>query len=140
MLICISDFVERPSLDIANIKNSLLFLHLGGVTFGSPIKKSEGGKLMRTRKRWFGLLIAVIVVIALVCPLNAEEPSSVNINTASADELVKLEKIGPQYAARIVEYREKNGPFKAPEDIMNVAGIGPKTYEMNKDRIVISDN
>ena len=51
---------------------------------------------MRTQKRWFGLLIAVIVVIALVCPLNAEEPSSVNINTASADELVKLEKIGPQ--------------------------------------------
>ena len=95
---------------------------------------------MRTRKRWFGLVIAVIVVVALVCPLNAEEPSSVNINTASADELVKLEKIGPQYAARIVEYREKNGPFKAPEDIMNVSGIGPKTYEMNKDRIVISDN
>ena len=95
---------------------------------------------MRIRKRWFGLLIAVIVVLAMVCPLNAEEPSSVNINTASADELVKLEKIGPQYAARIVEYREKNGPFKAPEDIMNVSGIGPKTYEMNKDRIVISDN
>ena len=95
---------------------------------------------MRKQKRWFNLVIVVIMFFALVCPLNAGEPSLVNINTASADELVKLEKIGPQYAARIIEFREKNGPFKAPEDIMKVAGIGPKAYEINKDRIVTSEN
>lgn len=95
---------------------------------------------MRREKRWFELLIAVIVVFALVCPLNAGEPSLININTASADELVKLEKIGPKYAARIIEFREKNGPFKSPEDITKVAGIGSKTYEINKDRIAVSEN
>jgi competence protein ComEA len=45
--------------------------------------------------------------------------------------------VGTKYAQRIVEYREKNGPFKQPEDIMKVKGIGTKIWEANKDKISV---
>lgn len=62
---------------------------------------------------------------------------TININTATADELMQLKRVGAKYAERIVQYREKNGPFEAPQDIMKVKGIGEKTWEANKDRIVV---
>jgi len=82
--------------------------------------------------------LAMILVIALLVPLgSAEEIKKININTASVEELVQLKWIGPKYAQRIVEYREKNGPFEKPEDIMLVSGIGPRAWEANKDQIVV---
>lgn len=53
---------------------------------------------------------------------------AVNINTATADQLEALPGIGPSMAKRIVAYREKNGPFKKVEDLMNVQGIGEKSF------------
>ena len=50
-------------------------------------------------------------------------------------ELTQLKRIGPKLSQRIVEYREKHGPFEGPGDIMQVKGIGPKTFELNKERI-----
>ncbi|OLC56569.1 MAG: hypothetical protein AUH92_00005 [Acidobacteria bacterium 13_1_40CM_4_69_4] len=70
-------------------------------------------------------------------PISGEK---VNINTAGVDELVTLPGIGKAYAARIVEYRQKNGPFKKVEDIVNVRGIGEKTFERIKDRLTIGKN
>jgi competence protein ComEA len=64
-------------------------------------------------------------------------PAKVNINKATADELVQLKKVGPKVAQKIIDYREKNGPFQAPEDIVNVPGIGQKTLDLNKDMIVV---
>ena len=52
----------------------------------------------------------------------------VNINTASAAELEALPGVGPKTAARIIEYRQKNGPFKKVEEIMNVRGLGEKNF------------
>lgn len=92
---------------------------------------------MKNRRRLLTLLATVIVVWSAVGLALAEEPGKININTASADELTKLKQVGPNYAARIIEYREKNGPFQKPEDIMKVKGIGPKTFEMNKEQIVV---
>ena len=53
----------------------------------------------------------------------------VNINTASADVLATLPGIGPTTAQRIVDYRTENGPFARIEDLLNVAGIGPATFD-----------
>lgn len=61
----------------------------------------------------------------------------ININTASQGELIKLKRIGPAYADRIIQYREKRGPFQKPDDIMKVKGIGQKTWEANKDLITV---
>jgi competence protein ComEA len=52
----------------------------------------------------------------------------VNINTAKAAEFEALPGIGPKMAARIIEYREKNGPFKKVEELMNVRGLGEKNF------------
>ena len=55
-------------------------------------------------------------------------PATINLNTATAAELEKLPGIGQKVAARIVEYRQKNGPFKKVEELMNVQGIGEKSF------------
>ena len=52
------------------------------------------------------------------------EPLLVNINTATVQELETLPGIGPTLAQRIVDYRQENGPFAAPESLINVKGIG----------------
>ncbi len=59
----------------------------------------------------------------------------IDINSASSEELQKLPGIGPTIAQRIVDYRAENGPFDTIEEIMNVSGIGPATFENIKDLI-----
>jgi len=61
----------------------------------------------------------------------------VNLNTASSSQLDSLPGIGPAYAQRIIEYREANGGFKSVDEIQNVKGIGPKTFDKLKDQITI---
>lgn len=61
----------------------------------------------------------------------------VNINTADVEELKKLKGIGPAMAQRIIDYREANGSFQAPEDIMQVKGIGKAKYAKLKEQIAI---
>jgi competence protein ComEA len=52
----------------------------------------------------------------------------VNINTATRTELMQVPKIGEKMANRIVEFRKTNGPFKRVEELMNVKGMGEKTF------------
>jgi len=61
----------------------------------------------------------------------------VNINTASAAELDGLPGIGAKTAARIVEYRQKNGPFKKVEELMNVRGVGEKNFLKLKPQLTV---
>ena len=61
----------------------------------------------------------------------------ININTAASFELESLPGIGPTTAQKIIEYRDANGPFLSTEDIINVSGIGPGTYERIKDLITV---
>jgi competence protein ComEA len=72
-------------------------------------------------------------------PRGAHAPSggggAVNINSASVAELETLPGVGPATAQKIVDDREKNGPFAAPEDLMRVPGIGPKKFEAMKDLV-----
>ena len=92
---------------------------------------------MGNLRRYITLLMVVLFVLSVAGQALAEETKKININTASAEELENLKQIGPNYAARIIEYREKNGPFEKPEDIINVKGIGPKTFELNKEQIIV---
>lgn len=61
----------------------------------------------------------------------------VNINSAGVPELDKLPGIGPTLAQRIVDYRSQHGPFRSPEDIKNVSGIGDSRYDQIKDLISV---
>jgi len=53
---------------------------------------------------------------------------AINLNTATIDQLETLPGIGPKTAERIIEYRTKSGGFKRIEDLMNVKGIGEKSF------------
>jgi len=72
---------------------------------------------------------------------SAAKPSAsaaiVNINTATAADLEALPGVGAKLAGRIVDYRQKNGPFKKVEELMNVQGIGEKNFLKLKDQITI---
>lgn len=61
-------------------------------------------------------------------PVVSDEYTPVNINTATADELITLPGIGAVRAAAIIAHREQYGRFTAPEDIMEIAGIGEGIY------------
>ena len=61
----------------------------------------------------------------------------VNINTAVKQELMALPKIGPVTAERIIRFRDDFGPFQSIDDLAKIKGIGPKTVEWLKTRIII---
>jgi len=98
------------------------------------------------------IVVAVLVVVwALVGVASAPEvarsqsrtatvdaaAAKVNINSASAKELMTLSGIGEKVAQRIVQFREANGPFKSVEDLKRVAGVGGALLERNRPRLVV---
>jgi competence protein ComEA len=99
-------------------------------------------------------LLPVVAVFAALLATAIPEPASaqskepptakaapaglVNINTASASDLQTLPGVGAKTAERIVEYRQKNGPFKKVEDLMNVRGVGEKNFLKLKSQITVS--
>ena len=65
------------------------------------------------------------------------EVAPVALNSADFKELQRLPSVGPKTAERIVQYREKNGPFATLEALQRVAGIGPRTLEKLRPFVVL---
>lgn len=68
----------------------------------------------------------------------SEASAAIDINLATEAELAKLTRVGPKKAQEIVRYREVNGPFEQVEDLARVKGIGPKTVEVNRSRLLVA--
>lgn len=84
------------------------------------------------------LLLVLGLIITVVCTsAYSADTDKININTASADELVVLKGIGKVNAQKIIDFRDRQGKFLTPEDLMEVPGIGQKTFDRNKDRIIV---
>jgi competence protein ComEA len=92
---------------------------------------------MRIHRKTAGLVLATLLLTALPA-LAAESQGVVNVNTASAEQLSLLPRVGPAIAQRIVEFREHNGAFKSAEQLMLVRGIGEATFELIKPYVAIS--
>lgn len=84
-----------------------------------------------------GIALALLILVfvgSIPMPALAESPDAapgpakVDLNHADQKELESLPGVGPHLAALIVEYREKLGPFRKVEDLMNVRGIGEKKF------------
>ena len=93
---------------------------------------------MTNHRRLIALGIALIIGLTVATgAAYAGEVQKININTATAEQLTQLRGIGSSHAAAIIGYREKNGPFKKPEDLINVPRIGQKTFEKNRALITV---
>lgn len=76
------------------------------------------------------------LLLGLLLPAAMAWGGAVNVNTADATTLAKeLDGVGPAKARAIVEYRQKNGPFRTAEDLLKVQGIGQKVIDANKGNI-----
>jgi competence protein ComEA len=91
-----------------------------------------------------GLLVLVLVLFSLnqlgfaqASAPAKETGKTVNINTAGQAELEQLPGIGPSLAKKILDFRQKNGQFKTPNDLMAVPGIGEKKFEQLKNLITV---
>lgn len=73
--------------------------------------------------------------------VNSTETNSTNdlihVNSATEDELTRLQGIGPSKAHAILAYRDEHGPFQQVEDLLEVSGIGEKTLENIRDYIIV---
>ena len=85
----------------------------------------------------YNSLEAVKITMTEAVEATVVPPDKVNLNTASAEELMQLEGIGEKKALAIIEYRDKNGNFRIPEELTNVEGIGEKIFEDNIGRISV---
>lgn len=72
-----------------------------------------------------------------IIPNQSVQSDLININTAGLSELDKLPGVGPTRAQQIIDYRNTNGLFQKPNDIMKVKGIGQATYDKMKGMIEI---
>jgi competence protein ComEA len=85
-------------------------------------------------------LTASVVLVALAAAAAAPAATAgvVNINTATADQLQLLPRVGPTLAGRIIEFREASGPFQSVDEIVAVKGIGESAFEKLKPYITTS--
>ncbi len=74
-------------------------------------------------------ILLVMVIAVFMAAGSAWAGNTVDINTATAKELQKVEGIGVKASAKIVAYRNENGPFKNVKGLLRVKGIGKKTLE-----------
>jgi len=89
----------------------------------------------------FRLFVIILINLAFCLIASANQKKGplrqVNINTATRTELVQIPKIGEKTAEQIVEFRKINGPYKRIEEIMNIKGIGEKTFLSIKPYITV---
>ena len=93
------------------------------------------------------LIAALVITLGLVAHTGAAQDAArsttavsapLNLNAATVAQLEALPGIGPATATRIVEYRKKNGAFKKVEDLMNVKGIGEKSFLKLKGLVTVA--
>ncbi len=90
-----------------------------------------------TRSALLAALAVALCTGALWAAADSSQPALVDINTAGVEELATLPGVGPALAARIVEFREKNGPFESVDDLLKVRGVGEKSLERFRSLVTV---
>ncbi len=80
----------------------------------------------------------VLPAVGVEDAVSAENPGArININSATAEELEALPSIGEVIAARIIAYREQNGPFRSVDDLIHVEGISDRTIDEIRNLVTV---
>jgi len=117
-------------------------IYIGGAVANPGIYPLKEGDTLQTLLSDAGIEPdADLSHIELYIPREGEEqsPQKIDINRAESWLLEALPGIGEVLAQRIVDYRSENGLFRRIEDLLQVSGIGPATFEQIKDYITVSD-
>jgi competence protein ComEA len=94
----------------------------------------------RTIATGLAVALAFLASTGVVAAAGKPAPAGkVNINTATVEQLATLPGVGAKLAARIVEYRQKSGGFKATQDLMNVKGVGEKNFQKIQGYLSVGD-
>lgn len=136
IIIYVAGAVEKPGLvhlapdaRLDDALKQVLLLPEANLESMNPAEKLKDGQKITVPYKPIVLPPAPIQAssVPIASPVVAD--GKININTAGLTELDKLSGVGPALAERIIQYRTEHGPFARPEDLENVSGIGPKTYE-----------
>lgn len=106
-------------------------------------KVTDGQQVLVVRRAARGAGAPVAGASSAATPATAagvvagSRPASVNVNSADVTQLEALDGVGPAIAAKIVDWRTQNGPFRTVDDLAQVAGIGPKKLEAMRAQVVV---
>lgn len=116
----------------------------------NDVVEKAGGALPQANLSQVNLAIKVYDEMMIYIPTVGEEinknadyssiinsSGKISINQADESQLVTLDGIGPAKANAIIAYRQENGPFKSVDDLLHVSGIGQKTLDAIKEKIVV---
>lgn len=104
------------------------------------VPKPHAGVRRGTLALFAALVLAAIALIPAAAGAETAEDASVgvvNINQADTAALMLLPRVGPALAGRIIAFRDENGPFKTPEDLILVRGIGEKTFALMAPHVAV---
>ena len=88
--------------------------------------------------QWIRNIFLTTLLLSATFALAEETPKSININTASVEQLSKLKGIGATKAKAIVAYREQKGLFTSVDELVLVKGIGENTIKKNRALLITS--
>lgn len=130
----ISGEVNRPGSYVLNNDATLLDLisNAGGLTSNADELAFSSSIFLEDGKTYY---IAKKAITPDTCVI--EKIDKINVNTASKEELMKINGIGASTAQAIIDYRNENGDFTCLEDLLKVSGIGNSTFEKIKDYVTL---
>ncbi|GBF10108.1 helix-hairpin-helix domain-containing protein [Tepidibacillus infernus] len=147
--------MTNPKKIVVDVKGAVAKPGIYQLTEGSRVKEAldlAGGTLANADLNQVNLAQKIADEMVIFVPVQGEtlngvssglgvsfesNAETISINQASEEELMQLDGIGPAKAKAIIEYRTKQGKFQTIEDLMNVPGIGQKTFEQIKEKISV---
>ena len=160
----VSEIVEQQSVEETSIDDvkSEIYVDISGCVYNPGVYKIKGGtRLFQVIEKAGGLTPEAdtdsinqaeevydgqkILISSkgnsgenqMSLAVQESQNGKININTADSLKLQEIPGVGPTTAQKIIDYRQNYGKFKSKEDIVNVSGIGEKTYENIKDYIIV---
>ncbi len=93
--------------------------------------------MMKAKGSIWQVSTGLLILLLFVSATEGQQTPKINLNTATFSQLDSLPGIGPVIAERILELRERSGPFQQIEDLLNIRGIGEKKFLQLQDLITV---